>query len=991
MLPKYYQDLNTVRVNTMSNRAYYIPSSAAMPTGCKAESERLLLLNGTWDFHFFPRVSDFTFEPDGFDQIPVPSMWQMHGYDAHQYTNVRYPIPFNPPFVPKENPCGLYRRSFPLHKEEDRRYFINFEGVDSCHYLYINGSFVGYSQVSHSTSEYEVTDFVVDGDNQIDVIVLKWCDGTYAEDQDKLRMSGIFRDVYLLTRPREFVFDYKVKTILSDNTAIVLVVMDDCGAKLPKHIEFFSASGEKLHDIPTTGASVSFEVDFPILWSAESPYLYELHITAGDETIVERVGLRTVVVENRTLFINGQKVKLKGVNRHDSYPDTGYVASIEQITKDLRLMKEHNVNAIRTSHYPNRPEFYQLCDQYGFYLIAEADMESHGTVNSDADYNSDNYAKIADNPDWELTIVDRVERLVSQNKNRPSIMIWSLGNESGFGCCFKSAIRRLKELDSTRPIHYESMVIPQAEAEKGTERFEGIDFISTMYPSFEWIDAYLNRTEEHRPLVLCEFAHAMGNGPGSLAEYYDLFYNNDCFCGGFVWEWCDHVVDLGKENGRRKYGYGGDFGEFPHDGNFCMDGLVYPDRRPHTGLLELKNAARPAHITYEDGKFYIENRMDFAPLEDYLYLCWELKQDGELLSSGRIETVTCAPHEKVALPFDLSGVCDSVSGARMLIRFELRKKYADTLLGAGHSLGFEQIDLSTEEALFTPEHGSGTIEVSEDDGHIVLKGSRFRYCFNRDCGAFDHLEFDGSVITDRAMEYNLYRAPTDNDRNIRFRWKEEGFDRILPYTYDITVEQSDDFVAIRCPLSLTAVYLANIAEIRSVWTVYPSGAIHVSLETRVRDNVTFLPRFGMRLFADSALDRCDYFAYGPQESYIDKHAGSWRDHFTQRVRDMHEDYIRPQENGSHYAAEYISLSSPSASLEIHSAKPFSFSVSEYTQEELESKAHNYELEKCGHNVLCIDYAMSGVGSNSCGPELPERYRFLEKEFCFEFDLVFARE
>ena len=981
MLFPFYEDLSTVRVNTMPNRAYYIPCSPDAHTDQKADNPRVLMLNGTWNFRFFESVSQFTFSPDSFGKLPVPSNWQMHGYDNHQYTNVLYPIPFNPPYVPKKNPCALYERTFTIKKEADFSYFVNFEGVDSCHYLYINDQFVGYSQVSHSTAEYDVSAFLKDGENKISVVVLKWCDGTYVEDQDKLRMSGIFRDVYLLSRPSRRIQNYRVKTSITGETANVLVITEDTCSDLLKTITLKDQTGNVLHQVTTTGTSVSFELEVPHLWTAETPYLYTLELTAENEQIIDRVGVREICIKDKVVYVNGKKVKFKGVNRHDSYTDTGYVASMEQIHHDLTMMKQHNINAIRTSHYPNRPELYKLCDQYGFYIIDECDIEAHGQIDTKAEHDTDGYAQISDNPDWELTIVDRLERLVSRDINRPCVVIWSLGNESGFGYCFKQGIKRIRQMDNSRLIHYESTIVTR-EKEKD-ETYEGIDFESIMYPSFEWIDSFFARENETRPLILCEFAHAMGNGPGSLEEYYDVIYAHDDFCGAFVWEWCDHTVLMGEKNGKKMYGYGGDFGEFPHDGNFCMDGLVYPDRTPHTGLLELKNAARPAHITYRDGVLIVENKLDFQNLNDVLYLHWTLEQNGEEIVSGTIDTVDVLPGETVSIPVSLP----EINGARVYLTVSQRAKSSTALVSSGYELGFDQINLSTCDAPVSAKTAGAPLTVEEDDAFITVKNENFCYRFLKEAGTLCYMEQAGTVVLDRPMEYDLYRAPTDNDRNISARWKEEGFDRVIPYTYKITTESDDHCVKITCPMSLCVIFRANLAELNTVWTIYESGAVHISAQTKVRDTVSWLPRFGLRMFVNNTFDRCRYFAYGPQESYVDKHLGSRKGVYESRVADLHEDYIFPQENGSHYDAEFVSLTNGTQTLTAQSCRPFSFNASPYTREVLESCKHNYEITESGFTVLTLDYAMSGVGSNSCGPELPERYRLSEKEFTLDFTLT----
>lgn len=987
MLQKYYEDLSVVRVNTMPNRAYYVPSPADCPNEDKADNRRILMLNGKWDFRYFSSVSEFSFTPDFTDKIDVPSNWQNLGYDKHQYTNVRYAIPYNPPYVPKENPCGLYQRSFSIRKLDNNRYFLNLEGADSCHYIYINDRFVGYSQVSHSTSEYEVTDFLNDGDNKINVVVLKWCDGTYVEDQDKFRMSGIFRDIFIITRPKSFVFDYKIRTKLVDESkATVLVLMDSLKEKLEKTIAIYDVADNEIACVTASSDSVSFELENPKLWTAETPNLYKIVIKYNDEAIVDHFGVREICVKDMVVLINGKPVKFKGVNRHDSYPDTGYVASLDQLTMDLQLMREHNINAIRTSHYPNRPEFYKLCDKYGFYVIDEADIESHGTSEKDMKYSRDNYSLIPRDERFILTIADRVERLVTRDINRPCVVMWSLGNESGYGVTTKAAIKSLKEIDNTRLVHYESTVIPEAVEAAGTESFDDIDTYSRMYTSVPWMEKDFRESKEHtKPFILCEFAHAMGNGPGSLKEYYDLFYKYDDYCGGFVWEWCDHAVILSadEKNGKPHYGYGGDSGEFPHDGNFCCDGLVYPDRTPHTGLLELKNAARPAYVTLEDGKFFIDNKLDFVDLKDYVYMIITVKQDGKVIFSDKTDLESVPPHAKMPLALKLP----KISGSRVYLMLEFRLKESNMLTKAGHSVGFEQFDLSTQKTSYTLPNTPTKIAVKECGKYILLEGSGFSYRFNKDCGSFDHIVKDGFVITDKPVEYNIYRAPTDNDRTLKEDWKSEGFDRGIPYTYEVTVKEDEDGVSITCPLSISAIYMANIAEINAVWTVLNIGAIKLHTEVELPRTKTPLPRFGIRMFLNSAFDSCRFFGYGPHESYSDKHLSTYMDSFEASISSMHEDYIFPQENGSHFNTEEVCVSCGDKKLIAMSNTPFSFNASEYTQEELAEKGHNFELEKCGYKVLCLDYKQDGIGSNSCGPEPLDCYRFSEKKFSFDIDLV----
>ncbi len=984
-LPPYYQDLNTVRVGTCKNRAYYIPSSPAQKCGDKFASDRVLMLNGDWQFHYFPSPQEFCFHPDTYDTIPVPSCVQNYGYDHHQYTNVRYPFPFDPPYVPKENPCCLYRRTFSIQKKPGMRYYLNFEGVDSCEYLYVNGVFVGYSQVSHSTAEYDITEQAADGENELCCVVLKWCDGSYCEDQDKLRMTGIFRDVYLLERPENAIWDFFVHTVLEDGAAKVRISFDQ-DSSVQKRVTLLSPDGETVGSVTVKTEDARFTVEHPRLWNAEQPVLYTLQMETENETIVERIGLREVKIESGIFKVNGVPVKLRGVNRHDSDPVTGYAISVDQMITDLRLMKENNVNAIRTSHYPNQPEFYRLCDLYGFYVIDEADLESHGCCEKDV-YEEpirhfDHYGDIAQDPKFIPTILDRHQRLVERDKNHACVVMWSLGNESGYGVATDAGASWIHAYDPSRPIHYESMICREHQPYDG-KHFPLLDVYSRMYPDIGWIDDFMagkgEGENETRPLVLCEFCHAMGNGPGDLREYYERIYRYDRLIGAFVWEWCDHAVLLGEENGRKKYGYGGDFGEFPHDGNFCMDALVYPDRTPHTALFELKEAARPAQITRVGDDFYITNRLNFVNLKDYLTISYRVLHQGERVYTGTLGAVDCPPGATVKLPF----FC-RLTGSRLYLHFDFHTGNETPLVSKGHLCGFEHFDISTERYAEQFDKAGALPELIEDDKTLTLTGAHFCYRYNKLTGTFDRMEKDGVLYTDRAMDWNVYRAPTDNDRTVKEKWMASGYDRCFPYTYATTVSYEKDAAVVTTELALQAVYLANIAKIKVTWRVYGSGAVKVNYHVSREGKMVFLPRFGLRVWLDPAFDTCKYFGYGPTESYRDKNLGTFKCSFTSSVADMHEDYIKPQENGAHYDCEYVILRHNDGRHQLKVTAPsFDLSVSEYAQEELASKAHNYELEKSGYTVLCVDYKQSGVGSNSCGPALLPQYRLNDTEFDFE--------
>ena len=991
-LKGYHQDLHTLHVNTLPNRAYYIPFSNEEDArrDVRTRSDRFTLLSGEWRFRYFESVmdlpEDFLSEDQPADAIPVPSVWQMHGYDRHQYTNVRYPIPFDPPYVPVQNPCGLYMRHFTVDDEPGRRTLV-FEGVDSCFYLWINGSFVGYSQVSHSISEFDVTDFVRAGDNTVAVLVLKWCDGTYLEDQDKLRTSGIFRDVYLLRREPRHIGDYFVHTWLSQDlrSADIHVDMQMWG-EAPEvhavHYYLYDPQGDPVTRGRTYDDAFDIHLDHAELWNAENPCLYTLVMRYAGEYIAEFVGLREIHISNRVVLINGQAVKFRGVNRHDSDPVVGPAVDENHMLRDLVLMKQHNVNAIRTSHYPNSPLFPRMCDRYGFYLIAEADLECHGVTFRDGDYDEANYNRIAQNPDFCEAILDRVQRNVFRDKNRPCVVIWSMGNESGMGANLHEALRWTKEYDRSRLTHYERASFPPPGEEIN---HDNLDLYSRMYPSIEEIDGYFEDGSVGKPYILCEYSHAMGNGPGDLENYFQCFERHDGHCGGFVWEWCDHAVDVGRTpDGKRKYFYGGDFGEYPHDGNFCMDGLVYPDRRPHTGLKEFKIVNRPARIrevNLEGGVFDIRNMLDFTPLNEHITVNYAVRQGGREVSRGQVpeEQLCIPPHGegelRIALP--------PLKKAPFAVYFEMRQRYDRPLVPAGHTLGVEQIGRQKLDLTPRPEGVLG-LEIQETDTDINLRGENFRYVFSKRTGCFRILNYDQLHLLDQPMEMNIWRAPTDNDMNLKQEWKRFGYDRAIPRVYDVRVEAGDDAV-ITVRYSLGAISLPNIAEGVATWRVRMNGRIDASIQLTQRQGAPALPRFGLRMHLPGEVTRVTYFGYGPYESYKDKHRASVKHLYEDTVAGMFEDYIRPQENGSRWNCDYVRLSGPLGGLEV-TGEEFSFNASLYTQEELEAKAHNFELEPCGDTVFCLDYRQNGIGSNSCGPQLNKRYE-MPAAFTFDFSMM----
>ena len=1019
IVPRHYEDLKIVHENTMPYRAYYMPSSHDMGplVENRYASDRVTELNGTWQFQYFKSIYDLEekfyelgYDCSKFTKVEVPGVWQNYGYDSHQYTNVRYPIPLDPPYVPQENPCGAYIKKFVYQKPEKApKAYLNFEGVDSCFYVWVNGTYVGYSQVSHATSEFDVTDALADGENTLAVLVLKWCDGTYLEDQDKFRMSGIFRDVYLLNRPENVVYDYFTTTEIQEEQAVITVQASYRGKAVPTKFTLYDAEHREVASQvfqENTGTAYThktvFGVKEPNLWNPEQPYLYTLVLETEGEVITDRIGIREISVKDAVLYINGTAIKFKGVNRHDSDPVTGFVIGLEQMKKDLQMMKESNFNAVRSSHYPNVPYFYQLCDEYGFFVIAEADNESHGTQSQYLkDSSWENVSRrwnerISDNPEFIPATLDRTRLCVHREKNRPCIVIWSMGNECGYGCTFEEALKWTKGFDPTRLTCYESSFY---RSDRRKYDYSNIDIFSRMYPSLEEIQEYVDKKPD-KPFLLIEYCHAMGNGPGDLEDYFQMIYQYDVLCGGFVWEWCDHAVYQGQAaNGKEKYLYGGDFGEEVHDGNFCMDGLVYPDRTPHTGLLEYQNVYRPARVMsfcQKTGELCLENYMNYVDLKDYIYLVYEVNCDGKLLEKKPLTLQdSVLPHQRGSILLDIT-VPDC---GKCYLKVSYHLKHRTSLMAQGSMMGFDEILLENRDGrnqqtialLENLEQKEAEVQVSETDRFLSIRSDTFFYVYNKLSGLFEQLSIDGEELLETPMELNIWRAPTDNDRKIKQEWMDAGYDRSKARAYDVQWKREGKCVRIYSTMSVAAVALQRVLDIKAVWEISNRGAISVKMQVKKNMEFPQLPRFGIRLFLKEEYENLKYYGLGPHESYRDKCKSCSHGLYDATVEEQHEDYIRPQENGSHTDCDYVMIEKENQTVIAVSPKPFSFNVSYYTQEELARKTHNYELEKSGNTIVCLDYAQNGIGSNSCGPELRDEYQVDEETFVFEIKLLFRKE
>ena len=970
-LEKYYEDLSVQHVGTERSRAYYMPMDA---DGKGTET----LLSGKWKFRLFPSPEDVDekiiggdYDTSSMDEIPVPSSLEILGYIQNQYTNVNYPIPYDPPYVPADNPTGVYAMDFTAAKKDGRKYYLYFEGVDSAYFVYLNGVFVGYSEVPHSPSEFDITGKLVNGSNRLAVIVLKYSDGTYLEDQDKFRWSGIFRDVYLLDRPENHIADFEVTADMHGSVNISFLRLS---GNPFIHASLSDKEGNEIFSGESRGDAISFTVQAPYLWNAEDPYLYTLELSVPGEKIVQSVGFRSVWIENSVVLFNGKPVKFLGTNRHESNPYTGAYVSREDTLRDLKMIKAYNMNTIRTSHYPSAPWFYQMCSEMGFYVVAEADVECHGVLYQEGGAHQWNYDTIARSDDFLPMILDRNERNLEVNKNNPCIFMWSLGNESGYGKCFEETAKWIQERDDTRLVHYEGATHSVVHGRYVDDRYLDVD--SFMYPEVSFMDSYFPDPKHSKPAFLCEYIHAMGNGPGDIEDYIEVFRRHPEIMGGCAWEWCDHATYEGDdEKHGPKFWYGGDAGEFPHDGNFCLDGLVYPDRRPHTGLIEYGNVLRPVRAEIREMKddsiiLSFRNYYSFISLAG-INAVYEIKEHGKLLAEGTIP---------------LKAEADGTETASIkLPHFGTDDAYLNIRYKKGEiELGHEQLLISEGVKKDIVIGKSGKVYASETDREYIVSGDGFEYVFDKRKAVLSSAVVNGKEKLASPMEWTLWRAPTDNDRKIKLQWKEEHLDKVSSKCVSSSMNAEDELAVLSFDFHLSPVSRQPVIIGTVEMSVNGKGEILLSVSAERDMNYVFLPRFGAAFHLTSEGDeKCSYYGYGPYESYVDKRRASYIDRFDSEVSAMHEDYIVPQENGSHYGTTEVEVGSLSA----YSSEPFSFNASYYTVEELEGARHNYELKPSGNLEVHLDYKMSGIGSGSCGPQLMAKYQLSERNI--EWKIIFS--
>lgn len=932
-----YENPEKTSENRLSARSYYIPKG----------SSEYKLLNGEWDFAYFENEMDIPETIEKWNKISVPSVWQLEGYGNPNYSNINYPYPCDPPYVPDENPCGIYRRKFNIDKKWGKVYFC-FEGVASCAFLTVNGKYVGFTQGSHLRAEFDITKFVVAGENEVTVKVTKWCVGSYLEDQDCFRYNGIFRDVYILQRPKNHIGDIEIVP----NSESINIKLD--GTAKVKIFE-----GEKLLVSGGMENEFSYIPETPVLWNAEKPFLYTVELSRAGEIITIKTGLRDIKISgDYELLMNGQSVKLWGVNHHDTSKRRGWCQTEEELRKDLILMKELNINCVRTSHYPPHPKFISMCDEIGLYVICETDIETHGFARRTAGgngYDVESNDWPCSKPEWEKEHIDRMERMVETFKNNPSVIMWSTGNESAHGRNHVRMIEWTKSRDNTRLIHCEDA------CRKG--QFHNSDVYSMMYLGYEELEKKALSNDIDRPVFLCEYSHAMGNGPGDVCDYVKIFKKYPKIIGGCIWEWADHVVTV---DGVEKYG--GDFdGELTHDGNFCCDGLVFADRSFKAGTLEAKYAYQPISVCYKNGNLCIKNCFDFTNLSECEFK-YEIKIDGKPVLENT-EVIDLKPHCSTRIPIDYKKT-ECRLGAYLNVY----------LVKGGKEIATEQIELP--HTVKTKEQRGKFAVLTEDKWYVYANGDRFSYTFSKMYGAFTSMIVDGiEQLADRT-QISAFRAPTDNDRNIICKWANmniwegENLDVAFTKVYNVTVSGGK----IVADSSLAGISRVPIFRYKATYSIFEDGRVEVNLNGKVRDRAVYLPRLGFEFPLVASSNEFSYFGMGPYENYIDMHHASKVDFYESNADDEYVKYVRPQEHGNHISTKVLNI----GKLNFLSDKGFQFNVSNYSIPELYKANHTDELVKDGKIHLRIDYKVSGLGSNSCGPKLSEKYQLCEKDIDFSY-------
>lgn len=954
------------------------------------DSQKKISLNGEWDFKYVdaPELSPEGFEQsgacEGWDKIDVPSVWQLRGYDKMHYTDVLYPFPVNPPHVPDENPTGIYKKTVVLDEQwMEKDTVLKFHGVDSAFDVWVNGKHVGFGKVSRLPSEFDITGFVKTGENDITVRVYKWSDGTYLEDQDMWWLSGIYRDVELINEEKNAVLDLRVNGTLDDSYKngffTAGITMKQAGTNLGWKLSYKGKTVLE-GELVSEGKDICIEAEIPEVhtWTAETPELYEFTVMTENQEVTVRCGFRKIEIKDKNFRVNNQVILLNGINHHDYNPREGRRVTREQMESDIRLMKQYNINAVRCSHYPANEYFYDLCDEYGLYVINEADLECHGFEWVE------NYTWITDDEIWKDAYVDRSVRMVKRDRNHPSIIMWSMGNESAFGCNFRSAAEAIRELDDTRLVHYE-----------GDFEAEVTDVYSTMYTRLKGLKEIAEyQIKGDKPHVMCEYGHAMGNGPGGLKAYQDMYRKYKRLQGGFLWEWYDHGIYT-EEKDKKYYKYGGNYGDFPTNGNFCIDGILMPDRTPSPGMEEYKQIIAPVEITAVEGsmnKLQIRNYYDFLNL-DTTTLYWEVKAEDQTIQDGIVEGLSVAPHEGkiIALPitaFELQENTDYYLNLTVCQKEE--RNYAP----AGYEIKKVQIPMQIRKDGFSVRETADKLQVTEGQGGLTVENSRVTAKFSTVFGKLISFGKDGKEYLTEGPRMNVYRATIDNDMYKKEDWMNKYFiQKPVEETEYVSCLKEDDKVIVQIGTFFSCYNQSWGFECDYTYTVYSCGQMKVEIQgkavQRGKLEPAFLPRIGVIMKGNKNFQKAMWYGMGPGESYVDSKAASIMGIYENTVDGMMTDYVFPQENGHHEQVKWFRIGDGKDGLLCKMEEKLGLNLANYTDESLEKAQHPFEIEKADDVIIHLDYRQSGLGSNSCGEEQLEENKVKLQDFAMAFTVQAA--
>ena len=995
---KNWENLKVTHENRLAPRAYFFSYETVEKALSyqRGNSKNFMLLSGKWNFGFFENPllvpeEFYNTKMEDWSKVNVPSIWQMEGYGKQQYTDEGFPFPVDVPFVPTDNPTGAYQRTFTLNKSWlDKQVIIKFDGVETYFEVYVNGNYVGFSKGSRLTAEFDISKYLLEGENLLSVKVLQWADSTYIEDQDMWWTAGILRDIYLIGREKVHVNDFFVNTVFDKEYVNAVFSCDVTlenitGEKadgytlryrmLDEEKEVFSGEIKNISIENTANVTIKENVEKPKQWNAEHPELYNLILELVDsegnvkEIIPQRVGFREIEVKDGIFYINGKYVKLHGVNRHDDDPYSGRAINMDRAVRDIELMKLHNVNAVRTSHYPNDPRFYELCDIYGLFVIAETDLESHGFANIG------NISQITDDIEWKDTYVDRIERHVHAQKNHPSIIMWSLGNESGYGVNIRAMYHRAKEIDSTRLVHYEE-----------DRDAEVVDVISTMYSRVQLMN-YFGENPNPKPRIICEYAHSMGNGPGGLQEYQNVFDKHRCLQGHFIWEWADHGVLDKTIKDKEVYRYGGDFGDYPNNNNFCMDGMLLSDQTPTQGLVEYKQVISPVKIREKEvGVYEVENRYWFSTLDD-VTIHAQIEAEGEVLSEKLIKIENLHTEEtaeiKIEIPED---------EREMFVNFRVKKDSKTLYSAENYEIGIYQFKLQERKAENLPYVNLNASDLKVEDERLQyrIKGNSFEVVFSKTNGGLVSWIDNGDEIIERAPKINFFKPMIDNhEQEYDDLWHPNHLQIMQEHFRDIKVEGKENSVFVTVKSIIAPPVFDFGMRCTYVYEINKNGQINVNVSgERYGGYTDIIPKIGFEIGINKDYQKVKYYGRGPEENYQDSCKSNIISVYNNTVDGMFFNYPYPQDNGNRQDTKWVSLTNHyGKGLFVTAKERFNFSAWNYTQEMIHGAQHTDELVKSDYITLNIDHKVLGLGSNSWGSEVLDSYRVFFDNFEYSFTMI----